>query len=201
MTEAQAPGMQHRPWRLAWLATAVLDIARQRVSKRGEMYADLVRAPGVQVTAQECMRAPSLEHCVPGASETPCSHHGHALAIPRMPADWTLELSGLRFDDPAHYRLVGAAQRPIAQLRGQGPVRHIVSGHDHEAAGSLVQPVHDARALLAAGSRPGSAPAEHGRRRRGRQAERGCARTKYPSAMRTTPTLTAESATLKTGQK
>ena len=217
-----------------------------------------------------------------------------------MPADWTLELSSLHFDDPAHYRLIGTAKRAIAQLRGQRPVRHIVSGHDHQAAGSLIQPVHDARALLAAGSRPGSAPAEQGihqgagavpgrrvhdhagrlvddqevvvlehdaqryplrdvppiarlvrleldhvpgrdpvgrpgaspidrdpavpdeperrrtrqsarllseepvepgRRRRGRQAARGCARTKYPSAMRTTPTLTAESATLKTGQK
>src|SRR5207244_10124913 len=104
MTQTQAPRVQHRPFGLARPSTSILRIARNRMAERREMDANLVRAPGVQITAQECMRAALFDHLVARARKPPAFDHRHALAILRMAADRPFQLSRSRLDRSTHDR-------------------------------------------------------------------------------------------------
>ena len=87
MAKAQPPGVKHWAVRIAGLSSSVLHIAGDWMAQRGEMHADLVGAPGIEVTAQECMPAPSLDHLITSAGEPPPADHRHPLALPRIPSD------------------------------------------------------------------------------------------------------------------
>src|SRR5713226_8116347 len=96
--KAKAPGMEHRPIRLARPAAAVLGVARERVTERSQMHADLMGASRVEVTAQECMRAAFFDDLVSRARKPPAGHHRHTLAILRMAADCAFELACIRLE-------------------------------------------------------------------------------------------------------
>ena len=102
------------------------------MAERREVDADLVGAPGVEVTAQECMRAPLFDHLVPRARKPPAFDHRHALAILRMAADRALQLSRSRLDLSTHDREVSAAEGPIAELRAQVAVAGVVARDDDQ---------------------------------------------------------------------
>src|SRR5207253_10816619 len=104
----QTPGVQHRTPRDS-IAAPVLGIARGGIAERGEMDADLVRATGVEVTAQQRMASLPVDDLVAGASKPTARDHGHALALARMTADRPLELSGLVSHAAAHDREIGPA--------------------------------------------------------------------------------------------
>ena len=94
------------------------------------MDADLVRATGVEVTAQQRMGSLPVDDLVARASKPTARDHGHALALARMTADRPLELSGLVSHAAAHDREIGPAQSAIAQLRRQRPVTAVIPGDD-----------------------------------------------------------------------
>src|SRR2546423_14264562 len=122
MPRREPPAVHHGRRRPAGPAPAIFRIAGDGMAERSEVDADLVGAPGVQVTAHECMRAPSLDHLVAGARKTPARDDGHALPLARMAADGTLELSGDTLHRAANDCLVGAAPGADTELRRQRPV-------------------------------------------------------------------------------
>src|SRR5438034_8043888 len=95
-------------------APAVIGIAGDRVAERGEVDADLVSPPGVEVTAHECISTFSLDDLVASAGEAAALDDGHPLALPRIPADRSFELARAGLDHPADDGEVCAAERTVA---------------------------------------------------------------------------------------
>src|SRR5258708_34017500 len=160
MLQAQAPGVQHRARRLPGVASAVTGIAGDRVGEGREVDADLVRAPGVEITAHECISTFSLDDLVARAGEATTLDHRHPLALLRVPADRSFELARTGLDDTADDRQVGAAEGAIAELGGECAMRPVIAGGDDQAGGALVEAMDDARPLLSPGGRPAAAQAE-----------------------------------------
>jgi len=79
--------------------------------------ANLVCAAGFEITAQECMPAPSLDHLVTRSREAAAGDHRHSQPVFWMPPDRALQLARVRFEAPERDRQVRAAQRPVAELR------------------------------------------------------------------------------------
>src|SRR5256885_1516614 len=152
--------MQHRARRFRGAPPAVVGIAGHRMAERGEVNADLVGAPGVEVTAHECISTFSLNDLVAGAGESAALDHGHPLALLRMPADRSLELTRICLDDSTDDRQVRAAERAVAELRGERAMRPVVARGDDQAGGSLVEAMDYAGPLLSPRRRPAAAQTE-----------------------------------------
>ncbi len=76
--------------------------------------------------------------------------HGHALAVALVAADGALDVARQRIRQAPDKRQVGAVQVARGESGGQRVVGQLRLGDHHDAGGVLVQPVHDARAALAA---------------------------------------------------
>src|SRR5258708_37624760 len=118
MLQAQAPGVQHRARRLPGVASAVIGIAGDRVAEGREVDADLVRAPGVEITAHECISTFSLDDLVASAGEATTLDHRHTLPLLSVPAERSFALTRPGLDDTAHDRHLVAAAGVIAALAG-----------------------------------------------------------------------------------
>jgi hypothetical protein len=114
--QAHPPGVEHRP-RSANLPSSVFGIARHRVPQRGEVHADLMRSPGVEVTAQESMPMASFDHLVPRSRESPAADHRHPLPLVWVTPDRPFELASIILHASTHDRHVGAAERAVLELR------------------------------------------------------------------------------------
>ena len=121
--------MEHRPVGFTGPAPSVFRITSDRMAERRQVDADLMRATGVEVTAQECMRAPFFDHLVPRARKPSALDHRHALAIPGVAADRAFELAGVRLHGTPNDGQIRAAQAAVFQLRGQGAMRDVVQNH------------------------------------------------------------------------
>ena len=77
-------------------------------------------------------------------------NHGHALAVPRMPADRRINAAGARLRYAADDGQIVARQGPVGELSGQRNVGLVCLRDDHQAAGVTIKPVHDPRAAYAA---------------------------------------------------
>src|SRR5579864_1132760 len=130
------------------------------MTERGEVDPDLVRPPGVEVTTQKRMAAPSLDDGVARARIAPAAHHRHSLAILRMPPDRALELARVVVHAAAHDGEVDPAESPVAELRRKGPVARVVARDDDEPRRPFVETMNDARPRDAAGGGPHAAASE-----------------------------------------
>lgn len=122
--------------------------------KRRQVHADLVRPAGIEVTANECMRAAFFDDLIPRARKPAPGHDGHSLAILGMAADRSLELALVGFESAPCNRKVGAAEAAVAELRRKRPMRNIVASDDDQPGCPFVEPVDDARSRLSARCRP-----------------------------------------------
>src|SRR5712692_2641483 len=111
---------------MARAGAAVLGIAGQRVTERREVHADLMGAAGIEVTAQECMRAALFDDLVTRARKAAAGNHRHALAILRMPADRALQLARVRCKATSRDGQVRPGQGPVAELRREGAMAGVV---------------------------------------------------------------------------
>src|SRR5450759_5296567 len=114
------------------------------MAQRGQVHADLVRAAGVEITAQESMAATPAGHLVASPGEAAAADDGHPFALLWVSSDRPLELSSVIPNAPAHDRHVRAAERAVLQLRCQCPVAPVVARDHDEARRALVEPVDDA---------------------------------------------------------
>ncbi len=106
MTKSKSPGVQHRAIRFARPAPAIFRVAGERMTERRKVHADLVRAPGVEITAQECMRAAFLNDFVSRSRKPSSGDDRHSLAIFRVAADRAFQLAGVGLETSASDRQV-----------------------------------------------------------------------------------------------
>ena len=159
MSEPQPRRVKHRA-RGKRLAAAIVHVAGHRVSESGEVDTDLMRAPGVEVTAQKGMGSFAFEDGVPSARETTARDHGHPLSLPRMASDRAFELARVGLHLAARDGDIRAAERAVAELRRESAVRGVVARDDDEARRPLVEAVDDSRPSGPARSGPAAASTE-----------------------------------------
>ena len=107
--------------------------------------ANLVRTPGFQTAAHMRMGTIASDHTIMRDRLAAGVAYRHALAIHRMAIDRRIDMPARGHHAHGH-RLVLALDRALGQIGDQFRVRGEGLGHDQNAGGVLVQPVHDARA-------------------------------------------------------
>src|SRR5262249_25089890 len=141
-------------------AAAVDVVAEQGGPDRGEMDADLVGAPGLEPAGDEArhrraVASPvALEHLPMGGRPPPPRAHRHLVADAGMAPDRLVDGAARPLRHAPHERQIAAAQRAAAavvgELAGERAMGAVGLGHHDEAAGVLVEAMHDAGALDAA---------------------------------------------------
>src|ERR1700704_6260691 len=130
--EAQSRRVKHRPRRIIVFAP-IFHVARYRMSQGREVHSDLMRAAGVEITAQESMPGSPFDHLIARAREAASADHRHPLPFLRIAPDRPLELSRLILHATAHDGQVGAAERAVLKLSRKGSMAYVVA-RDHDQA-------------------------------------------------------------------
>ncbi len=136
-------GRGQRQARLA--ASAVRGVAEQRMPERGQVHADLVRAPGFEAALHERGGAEALDDVDVRARGLAGRDDGHLGALRRMAPDRRVDRRRAR-EVAEHDRDVLALDAARRQLPDEIDLRGPGLRDDHEPARVLVEPVHDARA-------------------------------------------------------
>src|SRR5262249_34198922 len=141
-------------------AAAVDGVAEQRMPDRGEVDADLVGAPGLEPAGEKARHrraiaaAVAFEHLPMGDRWAPACAHRHLVADAGMAADRLVDGAARPLRYAPDERQIAAAQHPAAavvgELAGERAMGAIGLGHHDEAAGVLVEAMHDAGAPDAA---------------------------------------------------
>ena len=160
MLELDAPRMQELTIEVevhAPVTLAVERVTHERMVDMAHVHADLMSAPGVEVTFDERVSLISargleaLEHLEGGDGLTGerIVGHGHLHAVARRPRDAGVDRALIHHDLAVDERDVAAVERARANQVLQGALRVVVLGRKHEAGRVAVEPVHDAGAILA----------------------------------------------------
>src|SRR5258706_5364852 len=135
---------------------AIGRIADQRMTDMGQMDSDLMRASGLEPALEQrserfLSRAELFDDRVARARGLAlAAQHGHAFAIERIAPEIALDDAGASARAAPDDSVVDALDGMRGELLGEASHRVLVLGDDQEAAGVLVQPVHDAGARDAA---------------------------------------------------
>src|SRR5262249_17200550 len=166
----RAFGLPGKLIRFALETAAVGLVTEERMADGGKVHADLMGASGLEPAGEEARHRRTVaagiafEHFPMRDRGAAAGTHRHFLAQARVTADrlsvgpgGTPRRSPNEGEIPAARRLAGAVVGELAAERAGGALGF---GHHHEAAGILIEPMHDARALDAAD--PGEAGAAMG---------------------------------------
>src|SRR5215831_7943323 len=110
---------------LGFEAAAIDGIAEERMPDRGEVDADLMRAPGFEPAGEETRHrraiaaAVAFEHLPMGDRGAPAGAHRHLVADARMAADRLVDRAARPLRRAPHECQVAAAQRPAAAVVGE----------------------------------------------------------------------------------
>ena len=135
------------------LATAAVGgIAHNRMAPVGAMHPDLVGAPRIQLETQQRVVPQTLYQAPVGAGGSAAGGINHRifLAIHRVAADWPIDAARLPQRHPVNHRQVFAAGDALLNLALQPHQGLLAFGDDNAAGCVLIEPMHDARAHLAA---------------------------------------------------
>lgn len=119
-------------------------VPQERVIDVRHMHPDLVRPATLQLAADMTESAEATLEPVMGDGGTPVWHHRHFLALFRVAPNRFINAPTTGQLTHAH-GLVLTPHAPFLKLLHQGGVGLQATSHDHDAAGVLVQPMHDAR--------------------------------------------------------
>jgi outer membrane protein assembly factor BamD len=119
-------------------------VAHDRDMLVRQVHPYLVSAPGFQLHPHQGVCAEAFLDPVVRQRLLAARHHGHALAIDRMPADGRID-TATRSQHRLHDGQVFPLYQAGLQCIDQGLVRRQVARHDQQSAGRLVQPVHNPR--------------------------------------------------------
>src|SRR5262249_50628587 len=106
-------------------AAAIDRVAEERMSDRGKVDADLVRAPGLEPAGDEARDRRAIAAVVAfeplqrGDRRAPAYAHRHLVADARMAADRLVDGAARPLRHAPHERQVAAAQRPAAAVVGE----------------------------------------------------------------------------------
>ncbi len=145
MYEAKSPGVQCLPPERYAALLAVRPIADQRMSERGQVNADLVRAAGLEAAGEQRAVAETLAHLIARDGCFAGRDDRHRRAPDRMTADRRVDRATMD-DVSGGERQIFAVDALCLQLAHKLCLGDLGLGHDQEAAGIFVQAMHDARA-------------------------------------------------------
>ena len=118
MDEREPRGVQRLAGERNRPLPAVGGIADERMTERGEMHADLVRAAGLEPAAEQRRDAESLEHREVRARRLSRGDDGHRRAARRMPADRRVDgVAARRCRLPPARDIRGSRSAPAAGAR------------------------------------------------------------------------------------
>src|SRR5216684_1440325 len=118
------------------------------------MYSNLVRPSGVDLHLQPAEFSVrriqlSLHRVMADRFPSPRPPRGHAGAPHPVAADSAANSSVIALQPAVHQREIFFLDLPLCKLGGQPAMRFVALGHYDQAAGGLVQPMHDSRTQLA----------------------------------------------------
>src|SRR5260370_37122424 len=122
-------------------AAAIDRVAEERMPDRGEVDADLMRAPGLEPAGNQTRHrraiaaAVAFEHLPMGDRRAPAGAHRHLVADAGMAGDRLVDGAARTLRHAPHERQVAAARRPVAAL-----VRELAGGGAIGAVGAWPPP-------------------------------------------------------------
>ncbi len=128
------------------LAAAVAQVAGDRQAQVCQVRADLVRPPRERPQGEERVATDLRDLLVLGDRCSSAGHDGHPLAVAGVAADRCLDAAARRRGGPPHQGQVLLLDAALAELAHEAGLGSIGLGDHDQAAGLLVQPMHDARA-------------------------------------------------------
>ena len=163
MGKAELPGVEHLALVVAGHAGGVEGIPQQGMAKVFQVDPDLMGAARVEDAFDQGADSRQFRDDPPGGSRgtaTPVQN-GHFFSVHRVAADVVLDCAASRTGEVALYQgEVDFRHGASGDLPGEMGVGGVVLCDHEAAAGILVQPMDDARALLAADPRKGGAMGE-----------------------------------------
>jgi len=156
--EAQMHGVEGLAWESAAgrrhsrifetppLPSGVERITHQGVADVSHVNSDLVRPPRDQLAVDHREPIPALDDLVEGSRWTSSLDHSHLLTLLRVAVQGCVDDAFVVVWDAVADREVGLGDLPPPEGQGQGLMRPVRFGYDHQPSGVLVEPVDDARA-------------------------------------------------------
>ena len=145
-----------RGWLGSHLARGTVErVPYHRMAQRGQMDPDLVGAAGVDPNFQQgefSVRRiqPSLHRVMGNGLASTGPLRGHASAPHAVAADAAADGASVLFQPAMHQGDVFLFYLAADELAGQPAMRFVALGHDQQAAGGLVQAMHDSGTQFAA---------------------------------------------------
>src|SRR4051812_46132136 len=130
-------------------ASTVHVIPHHRVSHRCEMYADLMRATGVEVRTQQVDRLEPRQSHEIRLRRSSCSDDCHALSVSRIAGQRLVDGETVDVDVPPRERGVAAHDAACREISTELAGRRVRLGDEEETGGFLVQTMNDPGAILA----------------------------------------------------
>ncbi len=111
-------------------ASAVYVIANDWMADRGEMYPDLMRAPGVQLGAQQVHGIEARQPSEVSPGRPPSTDDCHALSVSRIPSYWSVDSDPVMGEMSPAQCGVSAGDPAGLQRRAESAMRSVRFGHE-----------------------------------------------------------------------
>lgn len=138
--------------------TAAIDgITQEGVADVGEMDADLMSTPAVEVDIELAAPRKATDNAQVGHGGSPGVNDRHALTVAVIPANGRVDARRLLGEAAVHQRPVAASQGATLQLRREMAVGTLSLGDHQQTTGVAVEAVNDSGTFGAPQQRPGVA--------------------------------------------
>src|SRR6476660_427360 len=139
-------------------ASSIQHVTYNRMSKRGQVYTNLVSPPRIDLDFQQgelpvWRIQPPLNRVMTDGLTASLAPGGHASAPYPVPADAAVDGSAIALQPALHQGNVLFLDLPAGELGSEAAMRFVALGYYNKTAGGLVQTMHDSRAQLAADGR------------------------------------------------
>ena len=139
-----------------WVS-AVSQVAAAGVPHRRKVHANLMGSAGLQVNLHEGGRTEGLDDVVVGDGITATLDHRELPLVTGVTANRRVNRAAQRIGQALHQRVVNLIDRALLESTLEFGVGALATSHDHQAARTHVQAVHDALTLGCAGGGHGDA--------------------------------------------
>ncbi len=132
--------------RLGLRGRAIERVSHNRMTESGEMNANLMCAPGVEIRFQKCVTGQAHADAPVGARGTTfapaCSHTDTAMQVA---GNRQLDAACVVFQPAVEKRNIGLADLAVAKLIGESAMNFVISRDQQRAGGFTVEAMHNPR--------------------------------------------------------
>ena len=155
MTELQAVGVEHQAGNLHAFFKTVQFVPADGVLDAPQVYPDLVCPSGQDMYIQKRAARPLRQHFPAGQCRTSVRIHRHFLPVFFAAVYGRIDFAFRLFEPALRQRPVMLFDFPILQHPAELFLGFVVLRYQHQAAGFLIQPMHNAGAQFAADAAQG----------------------------------------------